>query len=60
MLTLASTLYVLRELPEYLVRFILWLLTHSLYRIRIVGRENIPSRGAALLVANHVSYVEAS
>jgi acyl-[acyl-carrier-protein]-phospholipid O-acyltransferase/long-chain-fatty-acid--[acyl-carrier-protein] ligase len=57
-LTLVSTLYVLKTLPEYLARFVLWLLTHTLYRIRIVGRENIPSRGPALLVANHLSYVD--
>jgi acyl-[acyl-carrier-protein]-phospholipid O-acyltransferase/long-chain-fatty-acid--[acyl-carrier-protein] ligase len=57
-LTLVSTLYVLKTLPEYLARFVLWLLTHTLYQIRIVGRENIPSRGPALLVANHLSYVD--
>ncbi|MEX2304355.1 MAG: acyl-[ACP]--phospholipid O-acyltransferase [Bryobacterales bacterium] len=58
MLTLVSTLYVLKTVPEYLARFVLWLATHTLYRIQIVGRENIPSRGPALLVANHVSYVD--
>jgi acyl-[acyl-carrier-protein]-phospholipid O-acyltransferase/long-chain-fatty-acid--[acyl-carrier-protein] ligase len=57
-LTLIATVYVLKTVPEYLARFVLWLLTHTLYRIRIVGRENIPSRGPALLVANHLSYVD--
>ncbi len=58
LLTLVSTLYVLKTVPEYLARFALWLLTHTVYRIRIVGRENIPARGPALLVANHLSNVD--
>ena len=36
----------------------LWLLTHTLYRIKILGGEHIPARGGALLVANHVSYAD--
>src|ERR671918_261564 len=59
LLTLASTVVVLYLLPDYFVRFVLWLLTHTLYRIRIVGEENIPVRGPALLVSNHVSFVDA-
>jgi acyl-[acyl-carrier-protein]-phospholipid O-acyltransferase/long-chain-fatty-acid--[acyl-carrier-protein] ligase len=46
-------------LPDYVVRFVVWLLTHSLYRIQVVGAENIPQRGAALFVSNHVSFVDA-
>src|SRR5206468_1647450 len=44
--------------PEFLVRFSLWLLTHTIYRIRIVGQENVPFRGPALLICNHVSLVD--
>ncbi len=40
------------------MRFSLWLLTHTIYRIRIVGQENVPSRGPALLVCNHLSHVD--
>ena len=58
-LTLLGTLVVLRYLPDYVVRFVLWLLTHTLYRIRVVGEEHIPRRGPALLVSNHVSFVDA-
>src|SRR4029078_7219923 len=43
--------------PEFLVRFTLWLITHSIYRIRIEGQEHVPSRGPALLVCNHLSPV---
>jgi acyl-[acyl-carrier-protein]-phospholipid O-acyltransferase/long-chain-fatty-acid--[acyl-carrier-protein] ligase len=56
--TFAATAYVLYLLPDFLVRFTLWLLAHSLYRIRIAGAEHVPQRGPALLVCNHVSLVD--
>jgi acyl-[acyl-carrier-protein]-phospholipid O-acyltransferase/long-chain-fatty-acid--[acyl-carrier-protein] ligase len=59
LLTFGLTVYVLYVLPDFFVRFTLWLFTHTLYRIRIVGQEHIPLRGPALLVSNHVSFVDA-
>jgi acyl-[acyl-carrier-protein]-phospholipid O-acyltransferase/long-chain-fatty-acid--[acyl-carrier-protein] ligase len=44
--------------PEFLVRFLLWLTTHTLFKIRIAGQDNVPLRGPALLVANHISHVD--
>jgi acyl-[acyl-carrier-protein]-phospholipid O-acyltransferase/long-chain-fatty-acid--[acyl-carrier-protein] ligase len=58
-LTLALTVVTVRVLPDFLVRFVTVLLTRTLYRIRAVGAENLPVEGGALLVANHVSYVDA-
>jgi acyl-[acyl-carrier-protein]-phospholipid O-acyltransferase/long-chain-fatty-acid--[acyl-carrier-protein] ligase len=58
-LTLAATLYVLWLLPDALLRLILWMFTHSIYRIKVVGRDNIPERGGALFVCNHVSFIDA-
>jgi acyl-[acyl-carrier-protein]-phospholipid O-acyltransferase/long-chain-fatty-acid--[acyl-carrier-protein] ligase len=57
-LTLVSSIYVLSVVPEFLVRFSLWLLTHTIYRITIVGGEHVPFRGPALLVSNHMSHVD--
>src|SRR5437016_622327 len=57
-LTLASSIYVLSVVPEFLVRFSLWLLTHTVYRITIVGGDHVPFRGPALLVCNHVSHID--
>lgn len=57
--TLAGTLTIFYLLPDYFVRSILWLLTHTLYRIRVVGKENLPLHGPALLISNHVSFVDA-
>jgi acyl-[acyl-carrier-protein]-phospholipid O-acyltransferase/long-chain-fatty-acid--[acyl-carrier-protein] ligase len=51
--------YVLYVLPDFFVRSVLWLLTHTFYRIRVVGEENLPNRGPALLISNHVSFVDA-
>jgi acyl-[acyl-carrier-protein]-phospholipid O-acyltransferase/long-chain-fatty-acid--[acyl-carrier-protein] ligase len=56
--TFAATAFVLAILPEFLIRFSLWLLTHSVYRIRIVGQEHVPFRGPALLVCNHLSFID--
>lgn len=59
LLTLALTLVALRVLPDFLLRFIVLVITRTAYRIRIIGRENIPLEGPALLVCNHASYVDA-
>jgi acyl-[acyl-carrier-protein]-phospholipid O-acyltransferase / long-chain-fatty-acid--[acyl-carrier-protein] ligase len=56
--TLAASAYVVKVVPEFLVRFILWMSTHTLFKIRIVGQENVPFRGPALLVANHLSHID--
>ncbi len=42
----------------YAIRFILWLLTHTIYRIRVIAPEQVPSHGPALLVCNHMSHVD--
>ena len=56
--TLGTTAYIVSVVPDFLVRFVLWMATHTIFRIRIVGQENVPFRGPALLVANHMSHVD--
>ncbi|KKW69357.1 glycerol acyltransferase [Lampropedia cohaerens] len=51
--------YIFLRVPEYLLRFLAWVLTHLVYRFRVVGREHIPTQGAAVLACNHVSFVDA-
>jgi acyl-[acyl-carrier-protein]-phospholipid O-acyltransferase/long-chain-fatty-acid--[acyl-carrier-protein] ligase len=58
-ITLAGAAYALWLLPDALLRFVLWLLTHTFYRIRVIGRDNIPAKGGALFVCNHLSHVDA-
>jgi len=58
--TFAATGYVLYLLPDSLLRLLLWIVTHTLYRLDLAGRENVPARGGALLAPNHVSMADAA
>src|SRR5207249_5405027 len=58
LLTLAASIYILLIVPAFLIRFCLWLLTHTIYRIRIEGQQHVPFRGPALLVCNHLSHAD--
>ena len=59
-MTVVATAYAVKLLPDALFRLILWLLTHTVYRVRVVGRDNVPDKGGALFVVNHPSYVDAA
>ncbi|HKX95363.1 MAG TPA: MFS transporter [Methylibium sp.] len=59
LLNLAVGAYIFLLVPEYLLRFLSLLLTRVMYRFRVQGDEHIPAEGAALLVCNHVSFVDA-
>ena len=52
-------IYIYTLVPEFLMRFLVWILVHSIYRLRVKGIENIPEQGPALLICNHVSFVDA-
>ena len=58
-LTLAGAIYVLWLLPDAVLRFVLWLLTRTVYRIRVMGQDHIPAKGGALFVCNHLSLADA-
>ena len=58
-LNAAVAAYIYGLLPEFLIRFLTWMLINALYRIRASGLENLPREGPAVLVCNHVSYVDA-
>ncbi|WP_133648095.1 MFS transporter [Paraburkholderia flava] len=59
LLNIVVAIYIYSLVPEFLLRFIAWVLVHTFYRIRLVHAERIPEEGAAVLVCNHVSYVDA-
>ena len=56
--TICGTAWALWLLPEALLRVVLVILTNSLYRLRIVGHQHVPTSGGALLVPNHVSFID--
>ncbi|HRA22988.1 MAG TPA: MFS transporter [Usitatibacteraceae bacterium] len=55
----AVAAYIYGLVPEFLMRFLCWLLVHSAYRLGKKGMENIPEKGPAVVVCNHVSFVDA-
>jgi 1-acyl-sn-glycerol-3-phosphate acyltransferase len=59
LLNAAVALYIYTLVPEFLMRFMVWMLIHSVYRLNMTGLERIPDKGPAVVVCNHVSYVDA-
>ena len=59
LLNVVVAAYIYTLVPEFLMRFIVWMLIHSVYRLDKEGLDNIPDDGAAVLVCNHVSFVDA-
>jgi 1-acyl-sn-glycerol-3-phosphate acyltransferase len=59
LLNAAVTLWIFLLVPEFLMRFVDWLLISVLYRVRVDGLERVPDEGAALLICNHVSFMDA-
>ncbi|BCF87964.1 MULTISPECIES: MFS transporter [Paraburkholderia] len=59
LLNVVVAIYIYSLVPEFLLRFVAWLMVHTFYRMRLVHAERIPEEGAAVLVCNHVSYVDA-
>ena len=57
-LNAAVAIYIYTLVPEFLMRFLSWLIVSVLYRIRVAGADNLPEAGAAVLVANHVSFMD--
>ena len=55
----AVALFIYSLVPEFLMRFLVWMLIHVLYRVRVRGLEKIPDEGAAIVAGNHVSFVDA-
>jgi len=59
LLNAAVAIYIYTLVPEFLMRFIVWMLIHSVYRLKKTGLENVPEEGPAVIVCNHVSLVDA-
>ncbi len=56
--TIPIAVYIIWLLPGATIRFTVWLLSHTIYRVRVYGLENIPKTGGAMLTPNHVSWVD--
>jgi 1-acyl-sn-glycerol-3-phosphate acyltransferase len=58
LLNAAVAIYIYTLLPEFLLRFVVWIMSCTMYRLTLVGHERVPQTGAAVLVCNHVSFVD--
>ncbi|MBD3872208.1 MAG: MFS transporter, partial [Acidobacteria bacterium] len=58
LLNAAAAVYIYSVVPEFLLRFVSWCTANLLYRLRVEKEDGIPAEGPALLVANHVSFVD--
>jgi len=56
--TIPVFIYIVWLIPQASIRFVVWLISKTVYRIRVHGHDNLPERGGALLVANHVSWLD--
>lgn len=59
LMNIAVALFIYYQVPEFTMRFLVWLLSHTLYRVRHQGLEYIPEQGPALIASNHVSFIDA-
>lgn len=59
LLNAVVAIYIYSLVPEFLLRFVAWILVHTVYRLQQVNAERIPAEGPAVLVCNHVSFADA-
>lgn len=58
-LNVVAAVYIYTLVPEFLMRFLVWILIAIMYKIKRVNMDHIPDEGPALMICNHVSYVDA-
>ncbi len=59
LMNIAVAVFIFNQVPEFAMRFLVWMLSHTMYRVQQEGLEEIPEEGGALIVCNHVTYVDA-
>jgi len=59
LLNVLVAIFIYAQVPEFLLRFVMWLLLHTVYRMTTRDLEYIPEQGPCVLVCNHVSFVDA-
>lgn len=57
-LNVVVSIYIFTLVPEFLMRFLVWMLIHTIYRVKVTGMDNIPEEGAVIVASNHVSFAD--
>jgi acyl-[acyl-carrier-protein]-phospholipid O-acyltransferase/long-chain-fatty-acid--[acyl-carrier-protein] ligase len=57
-LSLGIGLYIVLRVPQLLIRSLMWVANNTLYRVRVVGRDNMPDSGGAIFIGNHLSFID--
>jgi len=50
--------YIFSLVPEFLMRFLVWILIHTIYRVKVTGIDHIPEQGPVIVASNHVSFAD--
>ncbi len=58
-MNIVVAVYIYYQVPEFALRFVIYIISHTMYRVKHDGLEHIPEEGAAVVVCNHVSYMDA-
>jgi len=58
-MTAVISVFIYYQVPEFMMRCLVWLLTNTLYRVSRSGLDNVPKEGPAIITANHVSFMDA-
>ncbi len=53
------SIYIYRQVPEFFIRFVIWMLSHTMYRVKHHNIDNLPEEGACIVASNHVSFIDA-
>ncbi len=59
LMNIAVAVWIFTLIPEFIMRLLVWLLIHTLYRVKKVNLDHIPDTGACVLICNHVSFIDA-
>ncbi|MEM7077284.1 MAG: MFS transporter [Pseudomonadota bacterium] len=59
LMNIAVSIFIFHQVPEFAMRFLVWMLSHTMYRVSHQNLEEIPEEGGAVLVCNHVTFVDA-
>lgn len=53
------SIYIYKQVPEFFIRFVIWMLSHTMYRVKHHNIDNLPEEGACIIASNHVSFIDA-